>query len=125
VYAKNPLATYAGQSVKINSKKDIIEFIKRFAISGTWSIVVDIRNGKKYKVMKKGKKVMQIPIQSLNSVHHKKFEFDFNNDIFKYYLSDDELNDIELVLANKESFKSFSINSLPRKRRDKQADKKD
>ena len=58
VYAKNPLATYAGQSVKIKGKKNIIDFIKRFAVPGAWSIVIDMRNGKEYRVMKKGKQVM-------------------------------------------------------------------
>jgi len=62
VYAKNPVATYTGQSVKITSKKDIIGLIKRFAIPGAWSIVEDLRNNKSYKVMKKGKKVIQLPI---------------------------------------------------------------
>ena len=58
VYAKNPVSTYSGQSVKINLKKDIIDFIKRFAIPGTWSIIVDLKNNKTYRVMKKGKKIM-------------------------------------------------------------------
>jgi len=55
VYAKNPISTYAGQSVKITSKKDIIGFIKRFAVPGSWSIIEDLRAGKCYKAMKKGK----------------------------------------------------------------------
>lgn len=62
VYAKNPVSTYAGQSVKITQKKDIVDFIKRFAIPGAWSIIEDLRTGASYKVMKKGPKLMQIPI---------------------------------------------------------------
>lgn len=58
VYAKNPISTYAGQSVKITSKKDLTDFMKRFAIPGAWSIVEDLRNHKHYKVMKKGAKTM-------------------------------------------------------------------
>ena len=80
--------------MKINSKKDIIDFIKRFAIPGVWSTVVDLRDGKTYKIMKKGKQVMQIPIQSLNNVHHKKFEFDFDATIYKYFLKDIDLEEI-------------------------------
>ena len=57
-YAKNPISTYAGQSVMIKFKKDVIDFIKRFAIPGAWSIVVDLKNNNTYRVMKKGKKIM-------------------------------------------------------------------
>jgi hypothetical protein len=58
VHAKNPISTYAGQSVKFNSKKDVIDFIKRFAIPGVWSIVIDLKTDVTYRVMKKGKQVM-------------------------------------------------------------------
>jgi len=61
--------------VKITAKKDLIDLVKRFAIPGTWSIVEDLRTMKSYRVMKKGKKVMQIPIQSLNEKHIMKFDF--------------------------------------------------
>ena len=90
--------------MKTNSKKDLAAFVKRFAIYGMWSIVEDLRTGKSYRVMKKGKKMMQVPIQSLNERHSLKFNFDFDHTIFKYYLSDEELNEVELVLANGEPF---------------------
>lgn len=86
VYAKNQLSTYVGQSVKINQKKDFIDFTKRFAIPYAWSIIEDRRTYCSYKVMKKGPKVMQIPIQSLNTMHNKKFNFDLDELIYKYYL---------------------------------------
>jgi len=44
--------------VKINFKTNILDYIKRFAIPGTWSIIKNLRAGKSYKVMKKGRKVM-------------------------------------------------------------------
>ena len=92
VYAKNPISTYVGQVVKINRRKDIIDFIKRFAIPGSWSIIEDLRNMKTYKVMKKGKRLIQLPIQSLNSKHTKKFYFDIDEEIFKYYLNDQDID---------------------------------
>ena len=58
VYAKNPNSTYAGQQVKINNKKDFKSFMKKFAISGIWSIVIDCINNDVSKVMKKGKRLM-------------------------------------------------------------------
>ena len=120
VYAKNPISSYAGQSVKINSKKDLIDFIKRFAISGTWSIVIDTKNNKTYRVMKKGKQTMQIPIQSLNSKHNKKFPFDFDETMYAYYLEEEDIDDIELVLANGEPFILNDGNSrIAEKKRDK------
>ena len=94
VYAKNPVSTYAGQSVKVNSKKDVLDFIKRFAIPVTWSVVVDTKTGITHRVMKKGKKVIQIPIQSLNAKHLKKFPFDFEETEYPYYLEAEELNEI-------------------------------
>lgn len=39
VYAKNPVSTYVGQVVKINTRKNLIDFIKRFAIPGAWSTI--------------------------------------------------------------------------------------
>ncbi len=67
LYAKNPISTYAGQSVKVNSKKNKLEFLKRFAIPHAWSITYDMETGEEHRFYKKGKKIMQIPIQSLNS----------------------------------------------------------
>ena len=68
IYAKNPISTYTGQQVKVSSTKDKINFIKRFAIPGKWSLIIDAATGKSYRVMKKGK-LMQLPIQSLNTQH--------------------------------------------------------
>jgi hypothetical protein len=120
VYAKNPISTYAGQSVKIKKKKDLVDFIKKFAIPRVWSIVEDLRIDKSYRVMKKSKQVMQIPIQSLNETHNKKFNFDFNTDIYKYYLIDEETEDIQLVLANGEYLILDESNSdIKEKKRDK------
>ena len=126
VYAKNPISTCAGQSVKINSKKDIIDFIKRFAIPGAWSIIVDAKTGKTHKVMKKGK-MMQIPIQSLNSEHFKKYEFDFNEAVYKYFLKDRDLGEIQLVLADGEPFilERDNTKSAEKKKRDKKAQDKE
>lgn len=50
--------------------------------------------------MKKGTSLMQIPIQSLNCKHSKKFEFGFSEDIYKYELKQEDFNEIELVLSN-------------------------
>lgn len=47
--------------------------------------------------MKKGKSLMQIPIQSLNTVHSKSYDFDFDPAVFKYHLSDEDLDEIQLV----------------------------
>jgi hypothetical protein len=44
--------------VKINNRKDMLDFVERFAVYGAWSIVVDLRTDKSYRVMKKGKKIM-------------------------------------------------------------------
>ena len=70
---------------------------------------------------------MQIPIQSLNTVHHKKFEFDFDAAVYKYYLKDWEVNDIELVLANGEPFTLDRVdiisNNVEKKRDAKQKQK--
>ena len=70
--------------------------------------------------MKKGK-AMQIPIQSLNFKHLKKCEFDFDEDIYKYFLKDRDLEEIQLVLANGEFFLLDRDNS---KSTDKKRDKK-
>ena len=53
--------------------------------------------------MKKGK-YMQIPIQSLNTIHEQKYEFTFDGVVFKYNLSDEELKQISLVLESGETF---------------------
>ena len=62
--------------------------MKKFAIPGVWSIVVDARECdiKTCKVIKKGKK-MQTPVQSLNKAHQKKFDFPFDHNTFKYDLN--------------------------------------
>lgn len=103
VYAKNPISSYTGQAVKVNSQKDRIDFIKRFAVPGRWSTVIDAVTGEVYKVMKKGK-WMQIPIQSLNGVHQQKFEFDLDGTRYKYHLTIEQLGDIEIVLESGEVF---------------------
>lgn len=54
--------------------------------------------------MKKGKQAMQIPIQSLNTKHGKKYEFGFDQCIYQYHLKESDLNEIQLVLANGEPF---------------------
>jgi hypothetical protein len=117
--------------VKINSKKDVVDFIKRFAIPSKWCTVIDARSGKVFKVMKKGK-YMQIPIQSLNIVHLQKFEFDFDGGCYKYHLTDDELDEIELVLEIGEMFEFpetteslGTSKSLEKKRDQKHKDKKE
>jgi hypothetical protein len=60
------MSAYVGQTVKINSNRfknaDKIACIKRFAVPGRWCTVIDKVSGKVYKVMKKGKVLMQIPI---------------------------------------------------------------
>ena len=111
--------------MKINSKKDVIDFIKRFAVPEVWSIVLDTKTGSTYRVMKKGK-FMQIPIQSLNSNHAKKFPFDFDEAIYVYYLEDEYLDDIELVLASGGPFTLSDGNSNTERKRDKKKrDKKE
>ena len=72
---------------------------------------------------------MQIPIQSLNTVHSKYYDFSFNHDIFKYHLINEELYKIELVL---ESGKVFELSEdivesthNKRKREKKQRNKED
>jgi len=67
LYAKNPISSYAGQSVKVNFKKNKEECLKWFSNPHAWSIAYDMTTGEEYRFYKKGKKVMQIPIQSLNS----------------------------------------------------------
>lgn len=54
--------------------------------------------------MKKGKKVMQIPIQSLNSKHNKKFNFNFNEDVYQYSLEENDFTNIDLVLSDGNTF---------------------
>jgi predicted methyltransferase len=66
------------------NNKDKIECIKRFAISGRWCTVVDDANGKIYKLMKTGSKLMTISIQSLNAHHSKSYDFPIDETVFKY-----------------------------------------
>jgi hypothetical protein len=54
----------------------------------------------------------------LNSKHAKKFPFDFNESIYYYYLSDEYLDDIELVLATGERFTLSKDNSGVSKKSD-------
>jgi hypothetical protein len=90
-----------------------------------WSIVIDSKIDVTYRVMKKGKQVMQIPIQSLNSKHAKKFSFDFNESTYHYYLADEDLDDIELVLASGERFTLSKANSgVSKKKRDYKMEEK-
>lgn len=63
---------------------------------------------------------MQIPIQSLNSKHNKKFPFDFDEAVYIYYLEEEDVDDIELVLANGKPFILNDGNSrIAEKKRDK------
>ena len=66
IYAKHSKSSYIGQTVKITNSRfkntDKIDCIKRFAIPGRWCTIVDIVSGRVYKVMKKGKSPMQLPI---------------------------------------------------------------
>lgn len=73
--------------MKVDSSKDKIDFIKRFAVPDKCSLVIDIATGKTHRVIKKGSKFMQLPIQSLNTQHQQKYEFDLE-DYFKYDLSE-------------------------------------
>ena len=107
MYAKNPISTYAGQSVKVNSKKSKLEFLKRFAIPHAWSVVYDMETKEEHRFYKKGKKIMQIPIQSLNNQHSKKFKFEFDHDIYRYFIEKEELNQIELVLSDGTQFNNY------------------
>lgn len=62
---------------------------------------------------------MQIPIQSLNNKHVKKFPFDLDEAVYTYYLEDEDLDEIELVLANGEFFTLNEGNSTAKdKKRD-------
>lgn len=98
--------------------------MKRFATPGKWSTIIDATTDKTYKVMKKGK-FMQIPIQSLNTVHQQEFEFDIDLDIFKYHLSKQELDDIELVTVSGSTFAfEESLNNHQRKRNKKEDEKR-
>jgi hypothetical protein len=54
IYARNPISTYAGQSVKIDSSKNKIDFIKRFAVPNKQFIIIDALNDKVYRATKKG-----------------------------------------------------------------------
>ena len=127
------MSAYIGQTVKITSSRfkngEKVNVIKRFAIPGRWCTVVDSVSGRVYKVMKKGKSLMQIPIQSLSTVHSKSYDFPFKHDIFKYHLSDDELDQIELKLGSGEVFEfpEDAVVATPnkRKREKKQKDKED
>lgn len=47
---------------------------------------------------------MQIPIQSLNTLHSKSYDFPFDHDVLKYNLSYDDLDEIKLVLESGEEF---------------------
>lgn len=82
-----------------------VDVIKRFAVHGRWCTIVDTAGGKVSKAMKKGESLMQIPIQSLNTMHIKSYDFDFDPKVFKYHLSDKELDEIHLVLESGEDFK--------------------
>jgi len=50
--------------------------------------------------MKTGSKLLQIPIQSLNTAHSKSYDFPFDETVFKYHMNDKELDETELVLEN-------------------------
>lgn len=68
---------------------------------------------------------MQIPIQSLNGVHLKKFPFNFDEVVYSYYLEEEDLYDIQLVLANGQSFVLNKCNyTIPERKRDKKAEEK-
>ncbi len=50
---------------------------------------------------------MQIPVQSLNNQHSKKFEFEFDHDIYRYFIEKEELNQVELVLNDGMQFNNY------------------
>lgn len=88
--------------------------------------------------MKSGKKLIQIPIQSLNTVHAKSYDFDFNPEVFKYHLGDEELDEIQLVLQSGEKFefpdeifeeknigRGNNTSKSPERKRDKKQKEKD
>lgn len=74
--------------------------------------------------MKSGTKLIQIPIQSLNTVHTKSYDFDFNPEVFKYYLDDKELEEIQLILQSGEQFKEVFEDKLGRGNTSKPSEKK-
>ena len=47
---------------------------------------------------------MQIPIQSLNTVHSKSYDFPFYETVFKYRMSDKEVEEVKLVLESGKAF---------------------
>ena len=85
--------------VRFNNN-DKIECIKCFAVPRRWCTVIDKTNGKVYKLMKTGSKLLRIPIQSLNTAHSKSYDFPFDETVFKYHMNDKELDETELVLEN-------------------------
>lgn len=48
---------------------------------------------------------MQIPIQSLNTVHLKSYDFSFDETVFKYRMSEKEVEQVKLVVENGQEFK--------------------
>jgi hypothetical protein len=75
--------------------------------------------------MKTGCKVMQIPIQSLNAAHFKSYVFPFDETVFKYHMSTDELNKVKLVLQGGKEFEFVGAVIINEKKRDKKSNWKE
>jgi len=48
----------------------------------------------------------------LNTRHNKKFDFEFDHEIYRYVIEAEELNEIQLVLNNGELFNSYQSKRL-------------
>ena len=78
-------------------------FLKRFAGKRT---VVFIRD-KKFSITKHGE-IRQIPIDSLNVMHHKEYDgFPIDLSKFEYYLSEEQLDSISFTCDDPEFFAIF------------------
>ena len=61
---------------------------------------------KKFLITKHGE-VRQIPIESLNVVKHRQYDFPINSSKFEYHLSDEKLASISFTCDNPEFFELF------------------
>lgn len=67
---------------------------------------------------------MQIPVQSLNTTHSKSYDFPFDETVFKYRMSDKEVEEVKLVLESGKAFDFPEILGLVSKERKRDAKQK-
>ena len=100
---------YTGVNVdKTNHSGTMLKFLKRFSGKKTLVFI----KGKKFCVTRHGS-IRQIPIDSLNVMQSKTYDFPISSLIFDYYLSNEQLESISFTCDDPEFYEWFGQGHAP------------